>query len=119
MRKIVQEIQLTSGDLKRRYSYVRKIIKGHNSLAPPRCRIPSTEKPVLRLKVFAMQSRVTHFHDETKLARYHNYDLIVPATKGKINGVSEMGLYLGLRSWEEQIYYAICHSFVNHSCRFC
>ena len=42
MWKIVQEIQLTSGDLKRRYSYVRKIIKGHTSLAPPRCRIPST-----------------------------------------------------------------------------
>ena len=31
----------------------------------------------------------------------------------------EMELCLGWRSWEEQMYYATCHSFINHGCKLC
>ncbi len=31
----------------------------------------------------------------------------------------EMELYMGWRIRDEQIYYATCHSFINHSCRLC
>lgn len=31
----------------------------------------------------------------------------------------ERGLYLRWTNWEEQIYYAICHSFIIHSCKLC
>ena len=114
------------------------------------------------LRVFAMMGMAEHYEDESGLSKYYDYEPIVPATKGKFNGLrdarkcpaacraaeprrpahqressigtelrerdessnefeakADIELSLGLRNREEQIYYAICHSFVNHSCKFC
>ena len=51
--------------------------------------IDATKKDVQGLTVFAMQGTADHYEDDTKLSRYHDYKLIVAATKDKANGLKD------------------------------
>ena len=51
--------------------------------------IDATQKDVQGLTVFAMQGTADHYEDETKLSEYHDYQVIVEATKGKANGLKD------------------------------
>ena len=50
--------------------------------------INATKEDVPGSKVFAMNGTAEYYEDQSQLAKFYDYDLILPATKGKINGIS-------------------------------
>lgn len=51
--------------------------------------IDATKECVDGLTVFAMQGTADHYAHEAKLSRYHDYEVIVEATKDKVNGLKD------------------------------